>query len=219
MKLNRNEVRDVVLSNDIATAVEMLEGFGFNVAGLTDKYSSASKELAACMLCTMSVAAMHDKLTDEFAQEIINRVGSFVSVFDLIRMVIIGANIRVNDLGCLPSDVLWAVFYSDFSDDTVEKIGTLGVAEFESLLVLFTGIIRMPKIVGLELLRKIHEYSLIPRSQFYALMAAYLYPPSNDSSAFPPGLFAVIDALGFFGSPLSPDDEGEQKHDKETDKI
>ncbi len=219
MELSKYEVKDVVLNNDIATAVEMLEGFGFNVAGLTDKYSSASKELAACMLCTMSVAAMHDKLTDEFAQEIINRVGSFVSVFDLIRMVIIGANIRVNDLGCLPSDVLWAVFYSDFSDDTVEKIGTLGVAEFESLLVLFTGKIRMPKTVGVAVLKKIHECNLIPSYQLYSLMAAYLLAPSNDSSAFLPGLFGAMDALGFFGSPLSSDDEEEQEYDndEETD--
>lgn len=219
MELSKYEVKDVVLNNDIARAAEMLEGFGLNEDGLTDGYTAASRELATCILCYMSAVDLNGDLTDEFAQEIVARVGPYISVFDLIRVAIISAGISVSDFDRLPADVLRAVFYGDFPSDTVEKIEALGAEELKVLLVLFTGGIRMPKTVGVAVLKKIHECNLIPSYQLYSLMAAYLLAPSNDSSAFLPGLFGAMDALGFFGSPLSSDDEEEQEYDndEETD--
>lgn len=218
MELSKYEVKDVVLNNDIARAAEMLEGFGFNEDGLTDRYTAASRELATCILCYMSAVDLNGDLTDEFAQEIVARVGSYVLVFDLVRAVIVGAKISVSDLGCL-NDTLRAVFYDDSPRDAVAAIEALGAEEFKALLVLFTWEIRMPKTVGVAVLKKIHECNLIPSYQLYSLMAAYLCMPSSDSAAFFPSLFGAMDLLGFFGSPLSSDDEEEKKcdNDEKTD--
>ena len=96
MRISKKAVIEAVKNNRTKDVSEVLEEFGLFKEAPPLPYSATAMNLATTILSVASAMAHRESLSDELAQEIINRTARTVDLFSFVQLVVEAADVDVN---------------------------------------------------------------------------------------------------------------------------
>lgn len=201
MSFTRKEVREAILGNDTDRVAEILEEFELLKDGTPPSFTSGDKDLVSEMLNFASIAAWHEKLSEELAEELIERTAMTVDIFSFLRLVVAGAEILDGGFDDIPQNIRKALCRNDYTDKIARAIDNLDDKTFRTLLAyLGTGAIEIIHVkFNLPIIRRIYNDKTIPADLMFAFMSSNLRDTIDERFD---GVLGIIGDLGMLGALL-----------------
>ncbi|MBQ3464829.1 hypothetical protein IJH15_01240 [Candidatus Saccharibacteria bacterium] len=167
---------DIIFRGDVPNAVEMFEAFGLKrdgaPPGLLD---SDARSLVQTTLACASSQSRNGKLSDDLANDIIERMAMTVNIFGFLSIVQNEAESEVNKFGKIPKTIRDSLCHNSYSDEIASVIKGLSEKQFESLIsFIASGIIKECNVrFNLPIIRRIYEQEMIPRNAVLSYMGLF----------------------------------------------
>ncbi|MBR3143827.1 hypothetical protein IKF12_01335 [Candidatus Saccharibacteria bacterium] len=211
---SKAEVIEAILANNTSRVVEMLEEFDLPKDDTPPHFTSGQKELVSAMLSFASIKSWHDDLAEDLAHELIERTATTVHVFDLLRLVVTGAEIKIteSDYTKIPNELRVALLKNDYKPKLAEIIEKLDEDVFKILIAYIVSGDEVETLsinFSLPIVRYLYAHEIIPNDLLLAFMAISL----RDTSASD----AAIEIIGGFNDFLESIFGGDDDDDDDQD--
>ena len=210
-EFSKAEVIEAVLANNTSRVVEMLEEFNLPKDGTLPHFTSGQKELVSTMLSFASIKSWHDDLAEDLAHELIERTAITVHMFDLLGLIVIGAEIEIteNDYTKIPNKLRVALLKNHYEPKLAKTIEELDESVFKVLIAYIINgneIERLNINFSLPITRYLYAHEIIPNDLLLAFMAISLHDTSSNDVV----VGIVSDLNDFLGSILDLSDDNDQ---------
>lgn len=177
MRISKKAVIEAVRNNRTEDVSEVLEEFGLFKEAPPLPYSATAMSLVTTILSVASAMAQRESLSDELAQEIIDRTARTVDLFPFIQLVVEAADVDVN----ITNDAIPAMVRTGLLENDVivaDMVMSLDDREFEAVLSLLTSdkIERLNIDFSPVLINRVCAGGLLPLSLLLAYMACCRKP-------------------------------------------
>lgn len=186
-EFSKAEVIEAVLANNTSRVVEMLEEFNLPKDGTLPHFTSGQKELASVMLSFASIKSWHDDLAEDLAHELIERTAIIVHVFNLLRLVVTDAEIKIteSDYAKIPNKLRAALLKNDYKPKLAGIIEELDEDVFKILIAYIVSCDEVETLsinFSLPIVRYLYIHEIIPNDLLLAFMAISLYDASSNGT-------------------------------------
>ena len=140
------------------------------------------------MLSFASIKSWHDDLAEDLAHELIERTATTVHVFDLLRLVVTGAEIKIteSDYTKIPNELRVALLKNDYKPKLAEIIEKLDEDVFKILIAYIVSGDEVETLsinFSLPIVRYLYAHEIILNDLLLALMAISLRDTSASDAA------------------------------------
>lgn len=184
VKYSRKEVTKAFENNDVALVAKMLEDFGISKGDdARSRMNPCVQDLVLSMLKLAAAAVWRDELSEEMANELIERLSPLLNIFDFIHPM--ARSVKAENYDLIPADIKESLVENVYSDQIAGKIEELDKEAFEALLpFMVSELERINRNYCLPITRGCLKHEIVPRSAFFTFMGCSFYEPENTTSGF-----------------------------------
>ena len=179
MQISKEELRQCVIENDTKRLKQILDAFGIETEE-TKLFTDGKRQLLCTLLTYASVCAKKGTLKEEFANELIKRVGFLVELFDFVEAMLFYLDYQpTNNPEIHPPRRLIKEMHKSFPNEEIiySQARTMSQEQFMFLAELmasggFSSYLHKKCVAPLLLF--VYNHQVIPGDIFFAYVASNL---------------------------------------------
>lgn len=160
MKVPCKEIATAVVANDKAKVISIMEEFDLRPQPRRHLITTTQRSVGVEILSTAAMVAMRGELSDELAEEVLEHIAQHVSIWRLLRqLVIVDSTPLEPDANLLPGVVRSALAKKRYIDRVGTIIEEMDMRAFNALVSLFvTGdVTRVHYLMAAPILRRLYR--------------------------------------------------------------